>query len=478
MNTSLFINYLKIYLTPFFVSFLLIATLTGCFEHVQTYNRHPVAPPISSTIASTTTQITSLSINYCRVTQVKIPAIPNATITVNEADTSIYVQYPTDVGGKPFKVEYQLNLPECSIWKGDANLEYSTCGGTWTSVNVILRLSNTDYHSRTYKIKYRPTGPLSIGQGSEPLSLTIGETDQTPIQVVHYFTRAGYPKEPKVLLTRISDGREKSGTLTCNTPPGRTEISVNQLLLSTSTRPEDEGTYRLQLLMPDGTIIVSSQPVVIQLTRKLMITDAGYFQDYLPEQGKNYWLYGYNLSADYKAGADLISNDGKRTALPVVDYRNGGLAMIVQIPNTLKGGHYLLQATQNGIPVSNPYHYVVNDGNRPVFVHGFKPYTTYPVSPADIQLGQTFWIRFYPVFVNGEYSKTKLKLVSKTNPLLVYLTDIKVVEERPYAGFYPPTVQLPTDWLPGEYSASLLQMQPDGSLLEGQPHPQTIRLTR
>lgn len=473
MNISPFISYLKIYLISFFVAIICISTLSGCFEHIQTFQRMPVTTPTSNTLVSS-----SLSVNSCRITQVSILGIPPENISISEADTSIYVQYPETFGVQSFKVTYKLNSAACSIWQQELDRTYAVCGGVWTSATVLFYDGIQNYPSRTYTVKYKPAGQFSIGQGQNPLTLTLGETTQVLVQVVNYFTRADYPKSPKIMLTRASDGRVLEGTLSCYTPPGISILSSAQMLLSVSASAYagDEGTYQLQLQMSDGSKIICPQPVVIRLTDKVLITGTGDFQFYAPSSGQTHRFYGYNLSEIAKAGMDLIDGEGKRTSLPVVEYRDGNRQMIVRIPESMKGGHHIFQPTKNGVPLSQLGHFVIVDGNRPTFAYSFSPYTTYPLFPAPIQIGQTLYIRFQPVFAGSNYIKTKLKLVLKTDPTFVYLIDIQVVNEKPYSGFYPPKVIIPTDWIPGDYTASLVQTQPDGTTLEGPAHLQTMRL--
>jgi hypothetical protein len=326
-------------------------------------------------------------------------------------------------------------------------------------------------------VKYEPVGQFTIGQGKEPLLFTVGESKMVEIQAFNYFRRPGYPAGVKATLTRLSDGKTLLPSLMCSPSTDNTTITAQRLRINFAPSPEEIGTYELKLQMPDGSVVISPQPVVIRLTDKLLVTNAGYFYDYLPVPGQTYYIGGYNLTEANKVGLDLIGLDGKRTQLPVLEYRNGGLQLMVRIPETAKNEHYVLQATQNGVSTDQVSHFVVSDRSLPTFNQAFNAYTQYPPLAASIQLGQLLYLRFQPVFGSSGYIKTRLKLVSKANHALVYLTDVRVVEEKPYAGFYPPSVQLPTDWIPGEYTASLIQIQPDGSLLEGPPHPQTVRLT-
>ena len=472
MTISLSINYLKIYLRRFFVVSICLSTLTGCFEHIQTFQRTPSTTPISNTLSSS-----GLSINSCRVTQVTIPGIPAENITINEADTSILVQYPETFGAQTFKVTYKLNPAACLIWKTDLEAEHSTCGGTWTSVKILFADRGVNYSSRTYKVKYKPVGQLAIGQGTEPILLTVGESKVATIQTLNYFTRPGYPGGLRATLTRLSDGKTLTPNLVCQPVSGGVTLPFKPLNMYLDPTFEDIGTYQLQIQTPDGAKITSVQPVIIRLTDKLIVTNSGYFYDYLPVPGQVHFISGYNLSEAYRAGADLIGDNGNRIQLPVIEYRNKGQQMVVRIPETTKNGHYVLQAIRDGIPTDQVSHFVVSDKSRPTFNQAFSQYNSYPLLAAPIRLGQMIYVRFQPMFGPSGYIKTKLKLVSKTNPPLLYLIDVNVVDERPYSGLYPPSVQFPTDWLPGDYTASLVQTQPDGTTVEGPAHLQTVRLT-
>ncbi len=441
--------------------------LTGCFRDAQTTAIIPVVkPPVSTTMVSSNV----LSASTCQITQVKMPGVPDENITVNQADTSITIVIPETYQPRTFRFSYTLNAPNCSVWRDDIELRVSNSQSYHAS--LVFDSGKQAYSSKEYKINYKPAGPLVIGQGQEPIPLIIGELSPVLIRVSNYHALADYSRSPKISLKRVSDGKVQSVRLDEYQQPGTAFSQSSIMQLVSSLDIDDEGTYVLQAQTLDSTIVTCSQPVVARYTDNVIVNYVTQFEFYAPVPGGTQRFYGYNLRAAAKAGIDLIDYAGQRITLPILEYRDKGREMLARIPESLKGGYYLYQPTKDGIPQQKGSHFVVADGNRPLFAYPLGTYNGYPAGPGEIKQGKTLYIRFSP-----PNRKTKLKLVSKVDPSVVYLVDIVIPNEQPYSGFYSPTAVVPTTVPPGDYTASLQQTLDDGSVVEGPAHLQTIRVT-
>ena len=441
--------------------------LTGCFREAQPIAVTPVVkPPVSTMPLSSSV----LSASGCQITQVKMPGVPDENITVNQADKSITIVIPETYKPRQFRFAYTLNSPLCYVYADD--IELTVANSQSYRASVVFDSGNQAYHSKEYKVRYKPAGPLVIGQGQQPITLTIGETEPVLIHVLNYHALSDYSRSPKISMTRVSDGKVKSAGLSEYQQPGTafSESSIMQLISGLDI--EDEGTYTVQAKMADSTIVTCPQPVIVRYTDKVIVNYVAQFDLYTPVSGGTQRFNGYNLRQVSKAGIDLIDYAGQRTALPILEYRDKGREMTARIPESLKGGHYLYQPTRNGVPQQSPGHFVIADGNRPLFSYPLGIYTAYPTGPGEIRRGVTLYIRFSP-----PNRKTKLKLMSKADPSVVYLIDIVLSNEQPFSGFFSPTAVVPTDLPLGDYTASLQQIATDGSVIEGPAHLQTIRIT-
>ncbi len=441
----------------------LLLTQIGCFSRIETFQRQPVSPPVSTTSVS-------LGNPECSIVQVKMMGIPDENITVNEADTSINVLLPETFVPARFAPKYILSGVKCYIPNIDT--EINPCSGSWFRPTLFRGDQNNRSHPKEYKIRTKAAGDLKIGQGNEPFYVTIGEPKSVLLSVANYFSHFRWNTPPKVELVRSGDGKIIQTGLSCDTQERSTTPSATSMVLPLFGEVDDEGTYWLQVKMANGVQAKSSQPVIIRRGERVIVNFFDQFYCCPSGAGGTSRVYGYNLTPEFKPGIDLIAGNGSRTALPVKSYGPKGREMTVELPTTLETGHYIFQATQNGLPLERIGHYALSDGKRPVFLYSFLPYTSTTAQSVQTSAGKSLIVNLYYPF----QANTRCKLTSVDSPVRTYMVDVELKKEMVYSGMYPPLITIPDNIASGIYRISLMQTLADGSVVEGPPHLQTLSI--
>lgn len=462
MNRSSIAYPLSALIGQFLIGSVLL-THIGCFSQIETYQRQPISPPVSSTSVS-------IGNPECVIVQVKIAGIPDKNITVNEVDTSINILLPESFVPIRFTPKYTLSGAKCYIPNDD--IESNPCTGSWFQPTLYRGEPNNRSHPKEYKIKIKAAGDLKIGQGNEPLYVTIGEPQPLILSVTNYFGRLRSNMPPQIELVRVGDGKIIRTRLDCYTQEGATMPSATSMVLPVFGEVDDEGTYWLQVKMADGVQGKSSQPVVIRHGERVIVNFFDQFYCCPSSAGGTSRVFGYNLTPEFKPGIDLIAGNGNRISLPVKSYGPKGREMIVELPSVLETGHYIFQATQNGVPLERVGHYTLTDGKRPVFLYPFLPYTSTTAQSVRTSAGKSLIINLYYPFL----ANTRCKLTSVDSPIRTYTVDVELKKEMVYSGLYPPLITIPGNIISGTYRIALVQTLADGSTVEGPPHLQTLTI--
>ena len=405
-----------------------------------------------------------------RLKSISLSGISQAGISIDQAAKVISLRMPESI---PNDIDITVELTDNAEWINKTTAARSNTLFNCDSCFHIYLKDKTDLSNQAtvdYKVKLVPSAPLTIAPLSEPLPYIIRNSNffYLDIPVLHLYgnklpkqARLTYDKTGEELVISRDSSLHFSDLYRIQYGAYANRVAI--LLFDEKLVP---GSYHIDLILDDGTILEVSQPVLVKPGTPDFTYDLASYSAYQKIQfgyqvalGRTFTIDGYNLF-DGNVTLDLLDGQNKVYPLSGLMFDRYGRQIQVSIPTTLNPGQYVMRVWQNDIkfPYSGCLRVNILKDDQKRAVIGtigdeFTPCSLHdPVSiPRGVRV--SFSSSLKQQVLDGSPQNATLKLVSLSSHDAYYGT---VVSYNANRGWDPnESLTLPATIPPGLYTAVL-----------------------
>ncbi|GAA4419452.1 hypothetical protein GCM10023187_53790 [Nibrella viscosa] len=288
-----------------------------------------------------------------RLKSISFAGIPQENISIDQKTRIVSVKMPSILLDR---IGIALDLTDNAEWVGKNDYIAPRAFGCDACFNIVLKDKKDvsgSLNTIIYTVKTFAQDPIKVALLSQPISYTIrGEENPNPYGIDIPMVNLYGNKLPKEAHLNFEGSGEK--IIIKKTPLDDMELGVhfsriaNRLGIHLYNEKLRPGTYQIELLLEDGTILKVSQPLLVYKGTPEFKYEAQKYFGYRIPIGNTFTVEGYNLfEGDFSF--DLVNSQGRTYPLLNLVFEPYGRQIQVPVPSSLAPGQYVLRVYLKGV---------------------------------------------------------------------------------------------------------------------------------